>query len=186
MAAPIIWLELSESSIDTANNTSVVSANLYLQGNGSSWNHENPQGYITIDGTDTYFNHNFEQSGNRQWLGSASKTVYHNSDGTKAITVSAGFNTGGYYGTLYTSKSFNLTKIARATQPGVNPSTAKPGDTVTISLPRASGSFTHKIWYRMTNQSWQLLTETAATEYKWVVPDVVLDYIPLSSGSAEL
>lgn len=186
MAAPIIWLELSESSIDTANNTSVVSADLYLQGNGSSWNHQNPQGYITIDGTDTYFNHNFDQSGSRQWLGSASKTVYHNSDGTKAITVSAGFNTGGYYGTLYTSKSFNLTKIARATQPSVTPSTAYPGDAVVINLPRASSNFTHKIWYRMTGQGWQLLTESATTEHRWTIPEVVLDFIPLSSGSAEL
>ena len=187
MAAPILWTEVKETDVNIANNTSVIKVDLYLQGNGESWNHLNPQGYINIDGSITYFNHNFEKNGSRQWLGSASKTVTHNADGTKSGTIKAGFNTGGYYGTVITSCTYNATVIPRATQPNVDMGKAEPGDTVTINLPRASSNFTHRIQYKMVDQEWQTLTNTASSNYKWVVPATVLDFIPTStSGVAQI
>lgn len=107
-------LVLSESNVNIINNTSVVTAKLYYYGNGASYNYNNPKGTITIDGTDYSFNHDFTKSTSAQLLATKTKTVTHNADGSKSVSVSASFSTGVSIGTLKTSATLQLTKIARA------------------------------------------------------------------------
>lgn len=87
-------LEAYEDSISTTANTSKVTAYLYLRRTDSSssgaYNNDGTPWTITIDGT--------QYSGNSTWdtrnstgfklIGSASKTITHNSDGSKSISMS--------------------------------------------------------------------------------------------------
>lgn len=70
----------------------------------------------------------------------------HNADGTKSFTVAAFsgwlFGNGDY---TAAAKSFTLPTIPRATTPSIGPVTI--GGKATISLPRASTSFTHTLSY---------------------------------------
>ena len=107
-------LSISESSVNAANNTSIVTVNLYYYGNGVSWSRLNPPGQITLDGTSYGFRHNFTKSRGAQWVGAASKTIQHESDGSKYVSVSASFTTGVSLGTMRVSNGATLTKIAVA------------------------------------------------------------------------
>ena len=108
-----ISMSISESSVNVANNTSVVTVKLYYYGNGVSWNSNGPSGSIVIDGTSYSFSHNFTTSSSAQLLATKSKTVTHNSNGAKTVSCSARFVTGVSLGTLTTSASKALTVIPR-------------------------------------------------------------------------
>lgn len=166
MAAPRLELQLSESSINISNNTSVVTASLYLYGNGESWSGYQESGTIVIDGASYSFTSSFSKSGT-QLLASRSRTITHNSDGSRSVSVRASFATGGFYGTVSTSKSMTLTTIPRATQPST--SGTNLGQAITIRTPRYSSGFTHTLRYE-----WQDKRGTIATgvgdSYTWTVP----------------
>lgn len=125
-------LVLSESNVNIINNTSVVTAKLYYYGNGASYNYNNPKGTITIDGTDYSFNHDFTKSTSAQLLATKSKTVTHNADGSKSVSVSASFNTGVSIGTLKTSATLALTKIARASNIALDKTSVLADGTETV------------------------------------------------------
>lgn len=85
-------------------------------------------------------------------LASGSKTIYHNSDGSKHFdySFSQQFNinfASGYVGTVSGSGGEWLPTIARASQPSVSSSSVTMGNAITIYTNRASSSFTHNIYY---------------------------------------
>ena len=93
----------------------------------------------------------------------------HNADGTKSFTVAA--FSGWLYGNGdYTAaaKSFTLPTIPRATTPAIGPVTI--GGKATISLPRASASFTHTLTYTFGSASGTIATK-AGSSYTWTVPE---------------
>lgn len=106
-------LDVSETSVSTANNTSTVSWTLYIV-NGSSRFNANFSYTVKIDGS-TRANY----SGNvnttdvtyhqAHKLASGTYTVTHNNDGTKAINCSATCSGGGSYGPGNGTCSGNLT-----------------------------------------------------------------------------
>lgn len=174
------WIEWSESSINTTNNTSVVTAILYY---ANAWSTDtysgtaSPPFYLTINGNRA------EKSGGatipaystRKEVFKHSVTVTHDTDGAKSITISGG---GGLSGTQDLRNSSGsgtavLTTIPRATQPSVNKASAEIGSTVTISLQRASSTFTHNLWYKLTEDNvhgYELITRGAGTSLSWKVP----------------
>lgn len=93
----------------------------------------------------------------------------HNSDGTKSFTVSAFsgwlFGNGDY---TAAAKSYTLPTIPRATTPSIGPVTI--GGKATISLPRASTSFTHALSYTFGSASGTIATG-AGSSYTWTVPE---------------
>lgn len=149
---------ISETSINTANNTSYVTVAFEFRRTDysySGWNLEgNAYWYIKCDGQSSgnrYFT--FQWSvGQNVWkeVGRQGFTVKHNADGSKSISMSAYifFGNGVSPGSLSASGSATLTKIPRATQPSVSPATQTIGEAITISLPRASGTFTHNLTYK--------------------------------------
>ena len=154
MAAPTLRLTLTESNVNVANNTSTVTAKLELYGNGETFSGDAENGYITIDGTRYNFKHSFSTSQSWQYLASASKTITHNSDGTKTISVSAYFDTSwSYYGALSTSASKTLTTIARASGMSLNASSVNAGSSLTVSISSASSSFKHAVAYKLNSAS---------------------------------
>ena len=93
----------------------------------------------------------------------------HNADGTRSFTVAA--FSGWLYGNGdYTAaaKSFTLPTIPRATTPSIGAVTI--GGKATISLPRASTSFTHTLTYTFGSATGTIASK-AGSSYTWTVPE---------------
>lgn len=109
-------ITLKENSYSTANNTSSVTCKVIVRWTAGSWDHNNRKKTLTFDGH-TYsntkdINPNNTTSGS-QTLFSVTRTVAHNSNGTKTVHASATIKTGTSSGTVTASKSLALTNIPR-------------------------------------------------------------------------
>lgn len=105
-------LTVTESNVSQANNTSVVKVVLKITATGETHNGYAQYGYITIDGTKYGFNHSFSK-GTTTTLATKSKTVAHNADGSKSVTVVGYYQTGVSPGNLSKSTTKTLAKIIR-------------------------------------------------------------------------
>ena len=164
MAARLL-LVISESSVNVANNTSVVTAKLYYYGNGVSYNYNSKPGTIVIDGTSYSFSASFTKSTSAQLLATKSKTVTHNSNGAKTVSCSASYTTGVSIGTLSTSASKALTTIPRVSDLSLN-KTSVPADgttTVIATATKKSSSFTDTITVKLGSYSKTVTSGTAFT-----------------------
>lgn len=172
MAGGYISLVLSESNVNTANNTSVVTANLYYYGNGVSWSNDRQPYTIIIDGTAYSGRSSFSTSTSAQLLGTASKTVTHNDNGAKTVAVSASFATDVSLGTLTTSRNITLTTISRLSSLSVGNGTLGIAQTLTISEPTSSNN--HKIKYTCGSIEGYILGSASATStsnsVRWTPP----------------
>ncbi len=100
---------------------------------------------------------------------SGTLALAHDADGTKSFTVAA--FSGWLYGNGdYTAaaKSFALPTIPRATTPAIGPVTI--GGKATISLPRASASFTHTLSYTFESATGTIATGVGSS-CTWTVPE---------------
>lgn len=103
--------------------------------------------------------------------------IAHNSDGSKSFTVS-GFS-GWIYnsGTTYaSSQTFSLPTIPRASS--VSCSTANIGSNATITINRASNSFTHTLTYVFGSLNGTIATKTSSTNISWTIPTTFYGQIP--------
>lgn len=170
------------------NNQSTVTARLYWQstsGYGTIRSGGTNTGSITINGT----THNFSGSGlaalsgtQKKLLYTATQTINHNADGSKSIGISGTFAMqvtlqGTYYGSKSVSLTANLDTIPRATTPQIQ-GNMNLGDTVTITLPRASGNFTHNLSVDFKTGSWVPIASGVGTSYSWTVPASYADRMP--------
>lgn len=107
-------LEYSESNVSASNNTSTVNATLKIGSNsyGSFYGYTT-YGTIIIDGSRYSVSTSANLGTNSSiTVGSASKTIAHNSDGSKSISI--GFElSNGYAGSTSGSGTMGLTKINR-------------------------------------------------------------------------
>lgn len=106
--------------------------------------------------------------------------VKHNVDGTKIINISFSINiaitwSDVYNGIVSSSGTMSLPTIPRATEPSVK-SSATLNDTVTISTPRKSASFKHKL-YAIINGNKSLISDNVDTSYSWKIPLKLANYI---------
>lgn len=150
-----ISITITESGVNIPRNTSVVTVNVYYYGNGISWNANSCPGTIYIDGASYSFSHSFTRSSGAQWLGSASRTVTHNNDGSKTVYCSASFNTDVSLGTLSTSGSATLTVIPRASDLSlsVNEVYANGSSEITAIATKKSSNFTDELVFKFGNRS---------------------------------
>ena len=102
--------------------------------------------------------------------------IAHNSDGSKTLTTSAWINHS-QFSASEQSFSMALTTIPRATTPTVNDSDINLGESVTVSMPRASGSFTHTLRYAFGNSS-GTIASGLGTSRAWTVPLSLASQIP--------
>lgn len=184
-----ITLNLNESNVDTINNQSKVTAALVCHWDSGSWNATNPPGYIVIDGTKYTFNSSFntgQSSSGSETIATKNKTITHNSDGSKTVSVSASFSTGVSSGTVTTSKSITLTTIPRATEPTVSPTSVALENSVTISMPRKSSSFTHTLTYSIGSAS-GTIGSNLGTSKSWTPPLSLASQLPsATSGKVKI
>ena len=172
----LVW----SATQDISGNYSTVWADLYidsLQSWASVYDGTSSACNININGNNKSFSNTSTLNGNQsKKLGSHSATIYHNADGTKQFTISASHNfditwNGAYVGNVSVSGNASLNTIPRATTPTLSNSNPTMGDTITISLPRASTSFTHYVFHDFWAGTWtQINTTAVGTSLSWTVP----------------
>ncbi len=108
--------------------------------------------------------------------------IPHNADGSKEISISF---TGAIPISTLTSIScsgkFKLDDIPRESALSVNKTTAKAGDSITLTLNRAASSYTHDILLKMGSRTKTLTGIGASTT--WTIPKEWQDQFPSASSS---
>ena len=169
-------LDWSVTGQSIADNKSTLSLDLWVyDGTGYSQNESSGEAYYIIQGEKRWNPYNYSSTG---WykLGSKTITVSHNADGTKSIALTAEWDCG--FDSSYTprhlslSETVTLTTIPRASTATTSGSTL--GKTLTITIKRASSSFTHKLYYTCGSIKDQLIAENVGTSYSWNAPPVSL------------
>ena len=136
-----------------ANNTTTITANLYLKSNGSGYaisSSTNNTAKIVIDGsTYTKTTANVSVSGNQKKLiHTATKTVSHNADGTKSVVLGGSLEINiqfsqGWVGVVtLPNTTFALNTIPRASTITSFPNFTI-GNSIPVTVSRASSNFTH-------------------------------------------
>ncbi len=120
-------------------------------------------------------------------LFSKTVTIPHNTDGTKSVAISCAFGievtlSGSYYGTVSTSGTAELDKIAKGSVPTVSGSMAV-GNTVTINTNRASTDFTHTLLWSLDQINWTQFAAGVETSTTWTLPSSMATASPASTNS---
>jgi len=181
----IYWVE---NSYSIENNTSNVTFYLQVYGNVDvgSRSYSGSMNGISFSGS------NNPSGSDLTWhtIATVSKNVSHNSDGTGKISGSwtQAWNytssTYGWTGTYTVSLAeTNLTTIPRATTPSLSSSSITMEDTVTITLNRASSSFTHDLSFTL-NGTTKNIASNVGTSYSWT-PSVA-DYASLIPNNTSM
>ncbi len=138
------------------NNTSTITARLYWMSLGSAYtvnSSASKSGRVTIDGSNSSFSGSGLarlSSNQKKLVKTYTRTVSHNSNGTKSVSISAYFDinvtlSGRYYGRVSVSGTASLNTIPRkSTMTTSRNWTAGSNRTITIS--RASTSFNHQVY----------------------------------------
>lgn len=145
-----------EATQNIANNTTTVTARIYLMSLGSAYtitgSSSNKPAYISIDGTDyTHENLNTNLSANQKKLmATSTKTITHNSDGTKSIQIGGSVNVQATLsGVYWYNVAVPTTTVALDTIPRASTISSFPsftiGNSFTVGVSRASTAFTHTL-----------------------------------------
>lgn len=179
----IVWTVDSQS---VANNTSTVTVKVQLVSTGSSYtinSTASKSGTLTINGTKYSFTFTAALSGNQtKTLYTKPVTIAHNADGSKSCAFSStiGINvtlSGTYYGDITASGSGTFGTIPRATTPTLSASSVNMGESITISMPRASSAFDHTLTYSFGGASGTIGSDLG-TSKAWTVPLSLASQIP--------
>lgn len=172
-------ITISQNSQSVANNTSnvTVSVKVYRTNTGYT-TYGTGTIYCKINGT-TYsesITSDDKITSSGIVLFSKSLNIAHNADGTKTLNTSAWISHSQFSSS---EQSYNqaLTTIARATAPTVNDNDINLGASVTVSMPRASGSFTHTLRYGFGSASGTIGTGLG-TSKAWTPPLSLASQIP--------
>lgn len=169
-----IHVYADETTVDTANNRSYISTELWIL--GSSYSAYNVDCNVTGGGG--YTNSHLSANG---WVQLVSGGFWapHNSDGTGTATVGSYYSSG--YGNMpYNEFTLTLTKIARASQPSIN---TYPGNSPDITAGTActihmnkQSTFTHTVKYSFGKKSGTIATGVV-DNCSWTPPISLLDQI---------
>lgn len=112
-------------------------------------------------------------------VASGSKTFTHNGDGTRSFSVSIQGAIYYYAVNATGSKAFELDTIPRASTISCTIADIESKPTITIS--RASSSFTHTVTYQFGNLTGTIASKTSATSITtWAIPSSFYSQIPSS------
>ena len=175
--------ELTSQSIE--GNYSVISWKLYGAGGrySGSWTNVKEK-YVTVNGT-TQSNSTLQTTYNGTTPFSGTSTIYHNADGTKSFSASAG-GAFYYYGSYNSTGSgtWELPTIPRASS--VSGGSGNIGSVTTINISRASNTFTHTLEYSFGSLKGTIATGVG-TSYSWTIPTSFYAQIPnANSGTGTI
>lgn len=179
-----IHVYADETQVDTANNRSYISTELWIL--GSSYSAYNVDCNVTGGGG--YTNSHLSANG---WVKLVSGGFWapHNADGTGMATVGSYYSSG--YGNMpYEEFTLTLSTIPRASQPSINtwPNNSPDitaGTACTIYMNKQA-NFTHKVSYWFGNKKGTIATGVV-DNCSWTPPTSLLDQIPnASTGSGTI
>lgn len=150
----------------TANNTSTISWTLSAQGYSGGWVAERTL-YVTIDGA-TVYNKSDRVERKVGTIKTGTKTITHNSNGSRSFTITIG---AAVYGTSVNCKgsgTFALNTIGRASTLNVSGGTL--GVAQTITADRKVSSFTHTLTWECGSYSGTIATKSTATSWSFTPP----------------
>ncbi|HFU3980828.1 TPA: DUF859 family phage minor structural protein [Streptococcus suis] len=179
--------------------------NLYIETSGQpnvGANTSNVAWRVTVSRTGAYYTYNEDgsstlsvdvngtrvNSSNPRWhtsgeeftMASGTTTISHNADGKKTISATASFNpNNGLHGAVSVSGSLTLPTIPRASSVSIGTTTI--GSAVTLTVTRASTSFTHTLRYAWGSTSGTIATGVG-TSASWTPPLSLCSYIPSSTS----
>ena len=144
-----------------SNNTSTISWTLSTDGGYSSWMTERTV-YVDIDG-ERVFSKTEAVDRYRGTIATGTKSISHNSDGTRSFSVSLGAAI--YYSSVECtgSQTFTLDTIARASTLSASDGTL--GTKTTPTADRKSSSFTHTLTWECGSYSGTLATKSTSTSW---------------------
>ena len=179
----------SQASQNISNNNSVVSWSLQLiSTTGTISSSANKSWSVTVNGSKYSGTNTIGISTNTtKTLASGSTTIAHNSDGTKTFSFSfsqqfdINYSGVGQIGTKSGSGSGTLTTIPRTSS--VSATSANIGSPITITINRASSSFTHTLTYSFCNLTGTIATKTGSTSVSWTLPTSFYEQIPNAKSS---
>lgn len=175
--------EISSQSV--TNNTSTIKYTIKGSGSATSWYNSGPF-TLKMNGTTVFSSSDRIQLKNGTVVGSGTKTVTHDSDGTKSIKFelsaaiySASVNCTG-------SKTVSLTTIPRKSTVKASKTSAKPGETNTITISRHSSSFTHTVKYTIGDTTGTIATKTSSTSLSFTIPKAVIKQAPAANQTCTI
>lgn len=144
-----------------SNNTSTISWTLSTDGGYSSWMTERTV-YVDIDG-ERVFSKTEAVDRYRGTIATGTKSISHNSDGTRSFSVSLGAAI--YYASVQCtgSQTFTLDTIARASTLSASDGTL--GTKTTLTADRKSSSFTHTLTWECGSYSGTIPAPASATSW---------------------
>lgn len=187
------WEVKPDNYIQT--NQTTVYVDVYMRRNKlssqSAYNGYGTEWGITIDGDTKTGTTKWDTRNSVDWiwLGQHSKTITHNSDGSKEIYISAyhiGNSATGSskMGNASGGANFTLTKIPRASK--ISATDADVGSISSIYIEKADNSFTHTITYSLGSKSGTVATKTQQSPFSFTVPTSLYSEIPGTEGTVTL
>ena len=173
------WVEWSQNSQSIEDNSTIINWSCGFNPGHKYYLNAIKMSSVVINGVEVYSGgtySNITDYQNRTFASAAMK-IPHNPDGSKSFTV-AGFS-GWIYAsgnTYASSQSFTLPTIPRASS--VSCSSADIGSNATISISRASSSFTHTLSYAFGSLTGTIATKTSSTSVSWTIPTTFYAQIP--------
>lgn len=184
------WVKWESGGQDVSANKTTINWSCGVMPGHKFYSNAVKMSAVTINGVQVYAGGTYSNITDykEHTLASGALEVSHESDGSKTLAVSAFsgqvWKDTGYLTATAAAQSFQLTAIPRATEPVMGAATM--GETVRISLPRASSAFTHTLSYVFGAAS-GVIAEGAGTEVQWTVPESLAAQIPDSpSGTGTL
>lgn len=184
-----IHVQAYESGTDIATNTSTVQVNVWVDkasGGGYYTANGNATASCSVDGVGigigNWSPYDFS-SYSSKLIASFSRTVTHDADGSKTVSIAFSANDPNNFGSASIGTvGLALTTLPRASTPTLSASTIDAGGVVTINTNRLSTSFTHDIEYdfvSLTGQTTGLGAATGVTTSTTLtVPTAILSQIP--------
>ena len=177
--APTLKLEVTPQAYSVEDNTTPVKYTFTIE-RPSQINSNASKSYSINIGDEVINGSALVGGSGTKTIKTGTVTVKHNVDGTKVINISFSINiaitwSDVYNGIISSNGIMQLPTIPRATEPTVK-SSATLNDTVAISTPRKSTSFTHKL-YAIINGNKSLIAEDVTTSYNWKIPLNFANYI---------
>lgn len=189
---PYISLEVKQSSQSIDGNYSIVSYALKVHRPSSISSSAAKDYSFTINGTKYSGTYTIGGSGTKT-IKSGTQKVTHTADGSKTISFSISTEIGITFsgtaiGTVTASGSLKLTTIPRATQItiGLTGSNVYMGDSITMSMARASSSFTHDLAYSFEGGSYVSIATGVGTSRTWATPDLASKVPNKTSGTLKV
>jgi hypothetical protein len=179
-------LTLTQVSQSISGNTSKVRIRWTSTQTGESWTGYDRECYYYVSingGAETKYTLTYQlDKQSTVTIVDKTITVNHRADGTATVKVRTYMNTPISVGLVEMTKTLTLDTIPRATTPTLSASSVNMGSTVTINLPRASSSFTHRLYYKFEGGSQTTITTSAGASYTWTVPDKASSIPNATSG----